>query len=1236
LAVSIRDSRLISITEAAATEAAPQQPVLLLKQSNTRLKEVPLISFFFFLQNTFSTTTTTTTTIAIQMKKNEQTLHPRGHHPRHENEQSSNRDESREEDEEEEEKNLLDMKEEYNEEDLIAQGLESLLPLNEPRRQELWMDGPTSEEMGEIERSILKTLSKEQGVTVMKALRGQPLFIAGGAGTGKSTTIEAIAKAFEWMNVKRGGKWKTLELVAPTGVAAVNIGGRTIHNLAGIGTSEDTIESMCDKMKRAILFKRRNKRKYGYQGSSDMDDSPLASVDAICIDEAFMVSPHLFQLLDAFCRIIRNQRHRAFGGVCVYVVGDPAQLEPIRKRRPPPPPPSQTTTTTNRGGLHVSNHASSRSQQYGLWDRIEGVPKAIAGRGHPIPLWMEDPPEEAEFIFDTKAWRDASFEVVHLTQQHRQKEERLIRFLAEIAQGRVTHQGMDLVQERKQAFRALIQEQKKQDAQGAPYRIDPTYIYSRNVQVDAKNNESLERIISPTVVYNYRSFILYGSRSLRRHQHFIKQNTSKETPSFSEGKKPLPSPTHSSRMKHKKIRHESDEDESSSSSSIEEEDRQHVQHEGPRALERKASKDALSFSDEEEDEEQEEEEDLEQTVPTAEPAKPQDSFDRIHDPIPFPEEEAFHSSSIRVFASNSCARPYIKLRVGCQVMLLANLDTQLKLVNGSRGVVTGFWCRKHGVVAHVANRQQQQPEPPKILNTTFALRTFQESGSTSHDHVVRFKESFALHHPAACPLNETDRLLIQDQGLDDDDDDGHNPSKQAKDQEEEKNQRNALQSYSKNEQHLLLSKSNAFPVQVRFDGDPKTIMGPGHYNLYPIVLFSHNPNVEYVIGLHCFKRHNERLDITSVYSQIPLSLAWATSIHKAQGQSISQLVVDISPSIFMCGQAYVALSRATSIQGLYIDTFDPLVVKANPRVIEFANSGFRVPPPLPPPPRRQHFSRPFQNNNNNNNNFHPRPTNHVFADSSASFRSRARGGGAQPYHNRHFSFARPHHQNIESFIGKDYDDHDDDENEEGPSSRDFSFNQRNPPPPYQQQQQQNANSFTFRPRGRGYPKRYDSNSTNPPHQSYARGNHHYNEGESRPFRYYARGRPYNNNNNQSNDFFMSSDESRQHDDAFFDDGDDDATNVHSRPFHLKTYARGYRKQQQQQQQNPDQSPFPNQQRVQRHNDGGGDDDFRPFKPYARGHTNNHPHSHYRDGGAPRGHHPYQNRQYRPFWSQERD
>jgi len=69
--------------------------------------------------------------------------------------------------------------------------------------------------------------------------------------------------------------------------------------------------------------------------------------------------------------------------------------------------------------------------------------------------------------------------------------------------------------------------------------------------------------------------------------------------------------------------------------------------------------------------------------------------------------------------------------------------------------------------------------------------------------------------------------------------------------------------------------------------------------------------------------------------QLPLCLAWALTIHKIQGATLSMAEMDLGNSVFEYGQTYVALSRVKNLQGLYISALNPAKIKANPVVKEF-------------------------------------------------------------------------------------------------------------------------------------------------------------------------------------------------------------------------------------------------------------------------------------------------------------
>ena len=106
-----------------------------------------------------------------------------------------------------------------------------------------------------------------------------------------------------------------------------------------------------------------------------------------------------------------------------------------------------------------------------------------------------------------------------------------------------------------------------------------------------------------------------------------------------------------------------------------------------------------------------------------------------------------------------------------------------------------------------------------------------------------------------------------------------------------------------------------------FDKDATTII---------VVKFS-NGHIKH-IGPHVWQSEEYP---TIAVKQYPLCLAWALTIHKIQGATLSMAEVDIGDSVFEYGQTYVALSRVQTLDGLYLSAFNPDRVRANPRVVAF-------------------------------------------------------------------------------------------------------------------------------------------------------------------------------------------------------------------------------------------------------------------------------------------------------------
>ena len=143
------------------------------------------------------------------------------------------------------------------------------------------------------------TLSPEQQA-VFDAIEttSDHIFVTGRAGTGKSTLLSHLS----WNTAKQ------VVICAPTGVAALNVGGQTIHSLfrLPIGVIADH-----------EIEQSRELRKL------------LGTLDTIVIDEVSMVNADLLDAVDRSLRQARQRPHEAFGGAQVVLFGDPYQLAPV-------------------------------------------------------------------------------------------------------------------------------------------------------------------------------------------------------------------------------------------------------------------------------------------------------------------------------------------------------------------------------------------------------------------------------------------------------------------------------------------------------------------------------------------------------------------------------------------------------------------------------------------------------------------------------------------------------------------------------------------------------------------------------------------------------------------------------------------------------------------------------------------------------------------------------------------
>ncbi|HJC69925.1 MAG TPA: AAA family ATPase, partial [Candidatus Brachybacterium intestinipullorum] len=87
--------------------------------------------------------------------------------------------------------------------------------------------------------------------------------------------------------------------------------------------------------------------------------------------------------------------------------------------------------------------------------------------------------------------------------------------------------------------------------------------------------------------------------------------------------------------------------------------------------------------------------------------------------------------------------------------------------------------------------------------------------------------------------------------------------------------------------------------------------------------------------------------VIGTFTQLPMKLAWAITIHKSQGQTLDRVVVDLTGGTFANGQLYVALSRCTNLEGLVLKReVLPRDLKTDQRVRRYLASGAAATQPL--------------------------------------------------------------------------------------------------------------------------------------------------------------------------------------------------------------------------------------------------------------------------------------------------
>ncbi|MGZ5439258.1 MAG: ATP-dependent DNA helicase, partial [Candidatus Aminicenantales bacterium] len=223
------------------------------------------------------------------------------------------------------------------------------------------------------------------------------VFITGKAGTGKSTLLEL------W----RGQTLKRIAVLAPTGVAALNVRGQTIHSFFGF-KPDVTPEAV---------------RKLGKGRGAAADRIALyRNLDAIVIDEVSMVRADLMDCVDKFLRLNGPRPKERFGGLQMIFIGDLYQLPPV--------------VTGQERGLFAPDPSSLR--------------RGFGPREDPDPATLSTARYESPYFFSARIFAepDFSMDFVELEKVYRQSDDAFIGLLNAIRNRSIDDAQIDLLNSR--------------------------------------------------------------------------------------------------------------------------------------------------------------------------------------------------------------------------------------------------------------------------------------------------------------------------------------------------------------------------------------------------------------------------------------------------------------------------------------------------------------------------------------------------------------------------------------------------------------------------------------------------------------------------------------------------------------------------------------------------------------------------------------------------------------------
>ncbi|KAG9189567.1 ATP-dependent DNA helicase PIF1 [Alternaria panax] len=282
----------------------------------------------------------------------------------------------------------------------------------------------------------IKLSAEQKRVVDLIVEGGKNVFYTGSAGCGKSTILKAFVPL-----LKRKGK--KVRIVAPTNLAALNVGGQTTWNFAG--WTPDSMKKSLDDLKKAAMGKEIWKK--------------FDATDVLVIDEISMIENLQFERLNQVMKASRAGKATGpFGGVQIIVTGDFCQLSPVKPFKHCMGCGWELIKQVKGGS--VQHRCENKSCRYDFW------------------------PATDKWAFRSKAWQECNFEHINLTEIHRQDDRKFISILQKIRRdGEIVKPHANI----------LLNHTK--DTEGA------IQIFSKRDDVDRVNKQNIARLPSQQLIF---------------------------------------------------------------------------------------------------------------------------------------------------------------------------------------------------------------------------------------------------------------------------------------------------------------------------------------------------------------------------------------------------------------------------------------------------------------------------------------------------------------------------------------------------------------------------------------------------------------------------------------------------------------------------------------------------------------------------------------------------------------